>query len=169
MDRIQDEAQDTKYEIRTTNDENGSAIILAVVLVSLLAIIAVIFIQSARVDNISTSAISDNENLNLAANTIVSQISEILAQNSPHTDANGNQVGVYFTYPDGNNPWLANLEPVIDTAVSPPIYYWRQVSSLNGYQYSNIIAGVLPDYSDKIIHRIHNSCYFVSTHNSRIK
>ncbi|MHC4596560.1 MAG: hypothetical protein ACYS19_16660 [Planctomycetota bacterium] len=44
----------------------GSALILAVVLTSLLAIVGVLFVMVARVDRIATSAISENKEMNFA-------------------------------------------------------------------------------------------------------
>ncbi|MGD0597216.1 MAG: hypothetical protein ABSA64_06800 [Sedimentisphaerales bacterium] len=92
----------TKYEIR-----NGSAIILAIVLTTLLAILGVLFLLSSRVDSVATSAVGDNQDLKLAVDTVVAQISEVLTRNVPGVNPNG----TYYNYPDDNNPWLASLEP----------------------------------------------------------
>jgi hypothetical protein len=61
----------------------GSALILAVVLTSILAIVGVLFIMMARVDKVSTSAISENRELNLAIDTIIAEISQQLISDIP--------------------------------------------------------------------------------------
>ncbi len=90
---------------KTERLRRGSAIILAVVLTTLLAILGVLFLFSSRVDSVATSAVGDNHDLKLAVDTVVAQISEVLTNNVPGADAN------YYNYPDNNNSWLASLEP----------------------------------------------------------
>lgn len=106
---------------RRTN--SGSALILAVVLTSLLAIIGTVFLMVARVDNMSTSAIAENKQLNYAVDTVVAKISQVLAEdvNFPAQE--------YYDYPDVNNPWLAALEPNNSGAN----YYWPQISDVTGF------------------------------------
>jgi len=140
-----------KTEDRGRRAENGrqtsgSAIILAVVLTSLLAIIGIMFLLSSRVDSIATSAISENKDLNLAVDTVIAQISEELAWDVPRADVNGVPVGEYYDYPDGNNnPWLACLEPY---QVAAGHYRWRQISNIYGSASLSIDANILPDYND---------------------
>ena len=88
----------------------GSALILAVVLTSLLAIIGVLFLMASRVNKIATSAISQTRELDLAVDTVVAQIAEQLALDVPRVDANG-VLQDYYDYPDDKNAWLASLEP----------------------------------------------------------
>ena len=68
----------TSHESRVTGHGSrknaASALILAVVLTSLLAIIGVMFIMIARVDKMATSAISENKELNFAVETVVAKI-----------------------------------------------------------------------------------------------
>lgn len=103
----------------------GSALILTVVLTSLLALVGVVFIMAARLDNMGTTAASEGRALDFAVDTVVAQISEILAQDVPGVSDNY----VYYDYPDANNPWLADLEP---SQASDGSYYWRQISDLTG-------------------------------------
>jgi DNA uptake protein ComE-like DNA-binding protein len=116
-----------RYNHRTTNTEQrtrrGSALILAVVLTSLLALIGTIFLMAARVDSIGTSAISQNRDLNSAVEAVVAEISQQLSQDVP-----GVQGAEYYDYPDDRNGWLASLEPH-DSAG----YKWRQISDVTGY------------------------------------
>ncbi|MGD1041823.1 MAG: hypothetical protein ABR913_02030 [Sedimentisphaerales bacterium] len=125
-----------KYEIR-----NGSAIILAIVLTTLLAILGVLFLLSSRVDSVATSAVGDNQDLKLAVDTVVAQISEVLIRNVPGVDPNG----TYYNYPDGNNPWLASLEPNY-LGVWPHVtdLYYPQLG-LSAY---NLVADVNYEHSD---------------------
>ena len=68
--------RDTRYEI-------GSALILAVVLTSLLAIVGVMFLMVARVDRMATSGISENRELDSAVETVVAKISQELVLDVP--------------------------------------------------------------------------------------
>ena len=136
-------AKATQGRQKTERLRRGSAIILAVVLTSLLAIIGVMFLLSSRVDSIATSAISENKDLNLAVDTVIAQISEELSLDVPGVEPNGE----YYDYPDANNAWLACLEPY----QSGSNYFWRQISNVydfSGFPSQNVIARILPDYND---------------------
>ena len=128
----------TSHERRATSDKRvGSALILAVVLTSLLAIIGVTFILLARVDKISTSAISENKELNLAVDTVIADISRDLVLDVP---APGRAGWVYYDYPDANNnPWLASLEPY-QSKTDPNKYYWRHISDVTEYLRSKVFS-----------------------------
>jgi hypothetical protein len=121
--------------------ETGSAIIMAVVLTSLLAIVGVIFLLSSRVDSIATSAIADNKDLNLAVDSVIARISEVLAADVPGIDPNE-----YYDYPDANNAWLACLEPY-GSAANPR---WRHITDIYERFGSNadIAAQIIHDYQD---------------------
>ncbi len=150
----------TKYDIQNTKNERrvtaqhasrrsdelrmnaGSALILAVVLTSLLAIIGVMFLMVARVDKISTSAISENKELNLAVDTVIAEISQQLVLDTPGA-VDPNQE--YYDYPDVNNAWLASLEPDVNSGGG---YYWRHISDI--YEKfgprPGLLAKIIPDY-----------------------
>ncbi|MGA2679836.1 MAG: helix-hairpin-helix domain-containing protein [Sedimentisphaerales bacterium] len=133
----------TKAGQKTERFRRGSAIILAVVLTTLLAIIGVLFLFSSRVDSVATSAVGDNHDLKLAVDTVVARISEVLTNNVPRVDANGIYYGTYYNYPDTNNPWLACLEPY----QSGSNYFWQQVSNIYGSSvFQNVQALPLPEY-----------------------
>ncbi|MGA1980539.1 MAG: hypothetical protein ABSG99_08290 [Sedimentisphaerales bacterium] len=121
----------TRFKPRTTNHEPrtklGSALILAVVLTSLLAIIGVMFIMMARMDKMATSAISENKELNFAVETVVAKISQELVLDVPGMPKGS----YYYDYPDANNAWLASLEPYKNNADNK--YYWRQISDVTGF------------------------------------
>ncbi|MGA2093365.1 MAG: hypothetical protein ABSH16_08175 [Sedimentisphaerales bacterium] len=128
-----------KYQIINNKWRNGSAIILAIVLTSLLAIIGVLFLISSRVDSIATSSIADNENLTLAVDTVIAKISEDLAEDvNKSIDPN-----CYADYPDPCNYWLACLEPY----QSGTDYFWRQVSNIYG-------PGAVQDVQAQILTRM---------------
>ena len=97
------EIRNIKYEIR-----NGSAIILAIVLTTLLAMLGVLFLLSSRVDSVATSAVGGNEELKLAVDTVVAQISEVLTHNVPGVDPNG----TYYDYPDPCGKSIKESGPV---------------------------------------------------------
>jgi len=120
----------------------GSALILAVALTSLLAIIGVLFVLVSRVDKMATSSISENQELNLAVETLVAQISRELTLDVP-----GVAGQEYYDYPDVNDTWLACLEPYRDGTV----YKWRQISDVYNKldqldPNMQLQAEVLPDY-----------------------
>jgi hypothetical protein len=104
----------------------GSALILAVVLTSLLALVGVLFMMSARIDKMATSATVDNRDLGLAVDTVLAEIGETLAEDVPGV---GNKQE-YYDYPDANNPWLASSEPY--QSASGSAYFWRQISNIAG-------------------------------------
>jgi hypothetical protein len=105
------ERKKMNIEYRTQNREcrsqRGSAIILAIVLTTLLAIIGVLFLISSRVDSIATSSIADNKDLTFAVDSVIAQISrDLTADIIMSGDPN-----YYADYPDTSNFWLASLEP----------------------------------------------------------
>ena len=125
----------------------GSALILAVVLTTLLAIIGVLFVMVSRVDMIATSSISENQELNLAVETLVAQISQELILDVP-----GVAGQEYYDYPDVNDAWLACLEPYRDGTV----YKWRQISDVYNKldqldPNMQLQAEVVPDYQDAAV------------------
>jgi hypothetical protein len=107
--------------------EKGTAFILVVMLVTLLAVIGTMFLLRARVGRLSASAMRQNSELNNAADTVVAAISQQLVVDTPGVDPNGE----YYDYPDPCNAWLANLEPYYDVANND--YRWRQISDVTGY------------------------------------
>ena len=133
----------------------GSALILTVVLTSLLAIVGVLFVMVSRVDQMATSAISENKSLNFAVETVVATISRELAMdvpgmadpnNTPDPNSPLALTQEYYDYPDANNLWLASLEPY----ESGGNYYWRQISRLYYTSDPNLglMAAIVPDYQD---------------------
>jgi hypothetical protein len=117
----------------------GSALILAVVLTSLLAIVGVLFVIASRVDNMATSAVSETKELDFAVETVVAEISRELVLDVP-----GVAGQEYGDYPDANDIWLAALEPY----QSGGNYYRRQISDLYNNLDPNLQAVVVPDRQD---------------------
>ena len=114
--------------MRDTRYENGSALILAVVLTSLLAVVGVLFLMVARVDKIATSAISDNRELDMAIDAVTAQIAQELALDVP---GDPNRDEEYYDYPDDRNAWLASLEPFESgSGTSEYRYKWLHISDL---------------------------------------
>jgi hypothetical protein len=124
----------------------GSALILAVVLTSILAIVGVLFVMMARVDKVATSAIPENRELGLAVETVIARISQQLVSDIP-----GVAGQEYYDYPDPCNAWLANLEPYQFAAND---YRWRQISDVYrffGPGALDLPAVLVPDYQDPCI------------------
>lgn len=109
----------------STRRHAGSALILTVVLTSLLALVGVLFIMAARLDKMGTTAASESRELDFAVDSVVAQISETLADDVPGVTADQEP----YDFPDANNPWLADLEPIEESAGN---YVWRQVSNVTG-------------------------------------
>ena len=130
---------------------NGSALILAVVLVSLLAVVGVMFAMVARIDKMSTSAIAENKTLNLAIDTVIAKISQELALDVP-----GMPFQEYYDYPDVNNAWLASLEPYEYAAGD---YRWWHISDIYNkfgpQDACSLPAEIIPDYQSDV-----NDYYF---------
>ncbi|MFC1739050.1 ComEA family DNA-binding protein [Planctomycetota bacterium] len=121
----------------------GSTLILTVVLTSLLAIIGMLFVIGSRVDRISTSAVTENKELDLAVNSIIAKLAEELIKDV--TDPNEE----YRDYPDPCDAWLAALEPtLIDDSDDPTddIYQWRQISDVTGF----IAKTIVYDFDTKL-------------------
>jgi len=144
-----------KKNIRGNSLGAGSALILTVVLTSLLAIVGVLFVMVSRVDQMATSAISENRSLNFAVETVVAKISRELVMDvpgmadpnsTPDPNSPSSQIEEYYDYPDANNLWLASLEPY----ESGGNYYWRQISRLYSTSDPNLglQAAIVPDYQD---------------------
>jgi len=122
----------TRYEMRDTRYENGSALILVVVLTSLLAIVGVMFVMVARVDRIATSAISENKTLDSAVEMVIARISQELVLDVPRLGQE------YYDYPDEENAWLASLEPYdAEPNLLVDDYRWRQISDVTGFLADN--------------------------------
>jgi hypothetical protein len=112
----------------------GSALILAVVLTSLLAIVGVLFVMATRLDKMASSATTDNRELTFAVDAVLAELNQALVQDVPGIGQNQE----YYDFPDANNAWLASSEPYrvqvgTDAAGKPTYeYYWRQISNLAG-------------------------------------
>ncbi len=136
----------------STDPRRGSALILTVVLTSLLAIVGVLFIMTARIDRMATSATTENQQLRLAVDTVVSQIDDILVTDTPGVSdrqeylnsPDANDPPEYYDFPDFKNPWLASLEPF----QAGSDYYWQQISRVadaNAADARNVLVRVIGD------------------------
>ncbi len=106
----------------------GSALILTVVLTSILAIVGIMFVMASRVEMLSTSAMTDERDLNLAVDTIVAKLANELVLDVP-----GVAGQEYYDYPGEEDTWLANIEPYSVADVNTIIHYWGQITDLTGY------------------------------------
>jgi hypothetical protein len=130
--------------------EKGTAFILVVMLVTLLAVIGTMFLLRARVGRLSASAMRQNSELNNAVDTVVAAISQQLIVDTPGVDVDSNGPRQeYYDYPDANNAWLANLEPYKNTVDAN--YYWRQVSNIfSANPIATVEATIIKDYQSNI-------------------
>jgi hypothetical protein len=109
-----------KNNMLTSSHRGGSALILAVVLTSLLAMIGALFFMSSRVEKMSASSLANQQDLDSAVETVLARIMDQLALDVPGMPMGGE----YCDYPDSNDLWLASLEP---TLVGPGTYRWLKV------------------------------------------
>ena len=138
--------------MRDTRYENGSALILAVVLTSLLAVVGVLFLMVARVDKIATSAISDNRELDMAIEAVTAQIAQELALDVP---GDPNRDEEYHDYPDLANRWLASSEPY-EYQPGSGSYRWLYLTDIYDVIYNmypqkrriDMQIDIVPDYQD---------------------
>ncbi|MFA5785329.1 MAG: hypothetical protein WC962_10665, partial [Phycisphaerae bacterium] len=113
----------------------GSALILTVMLSTILAIVAVMFLLASRVESLSTSSLIDAQDLNNAVDTVVAKISNELVLDTP-----GIADQEYYDYPGDNDKWLASLEPYYEYDPNKSFeesFYWEQISDLTGYIRNN--------------------------------
>jgi hypothetical protein len=130
----------TKQFVRS---QNGSALIMTIVLTVLLAAVAVMFLAVARMDKASTSNITQSKMLDAAAESILAIINKELVYDTPGvakmTDCNDEtkypQYFDYKDYPDPCDPWLASAVPYCDANSwkDKDAYKWRQISDITGY------------------------------------
>ncbi len=108
-----------KTSARHNKQKNqGSAMILVVVLTVLLAVVGVMFMMTSRINDMSSAAVIDNRDLEAGVQTVVGRINTILTQDLFGTDLQ--KAMLDNADPDINEPydspgdadrWLANIEP----------------------------------------------------------
>jgi DNA uptake protein ComE-like DNA-binding protein len=94
---------------------------LTVVLTSLLAMVGVLFLLTSRLNRSATKATHDIQRLELGVDQVLNRVKQQLILDVP-----GVAGQEYYDAPDGNDPWLASLEPVSDANG----LYWPQISDL---------------------------------------
>ena len=115
-----------RKKLASNRGRRGSALILAVVLTSLLAVVGVLFLMTSRIERIATSSIAENKELHFAAEAVVEKIARRLEMDVP-----GVLNAEYYDYPGSNDKWLASLEPYRTTL--DPNFRWAQISDVTGY------------------------------------
>ncbi|MCH8215356.1 MAG: hypothetical protein IH892_01155 [Planctomycetes bacterium] len=134
----------------------GSALLMAVVLTSLLAIVGLLFAVVSRMDRIGAQASGQRRQLDMGVDSVLAILSHELSQDVP-----GVAQQEYYDYPDTQNLWLASLEPYnSDPCTIGGPYSWRQITDLSGtlkssqnvpitlVQDREPIAGIDPDTGD---------------------
>jgi hypothetical protein len=152
-----------KNDVVVRKFSSGSALILAVVLTSLLAVVGVLFVMTRRVDMVATSAISVDRDLDLAVDSVVAKIEEELIRDLDFA------LQEYYDYPDKEemvhpgddgtpgtaddelvgDRWLASLEPYdMDNAPGFPYdYLWPRITDLYEAP-GQPVKGLLRDLAD---------------------
>ncbi len=134
------ELKQTKPE--RVDSRSGSALIMVVVLTVLLAVIGVLFVMASRIDEMATSSVVYDHELDHAVESVVALISQRL------TDDLTGVAQEPWDYPDINDSWLSTIEPVSLGDNGTPgdytddDYMWRQVSDLTGSGLINRLAEI---------------------------
>ncbi|WP_169853078.1 type II secretion system protein GspK [Anaerohalosphaera lusitana] len=134
----------------TNNCRRGSALLLVVVVTVLLAAIGVIFLMMSRLEEMATSSIAENEQLDAGAQAVTAHIGEVLVDDLFDPD------GTWNDEPTAQQPWLASVEPGLDSDNGTPFdpgddeFLWDQVSRLYevfpGYaNFNDVVADVVSD------------------------
>lgn len=130
----------------------GTALVMVVVLTVLLAIIGVLFVMAARLDEMTTSSVVYDRDLDNAVDTVVELISQRLAEDVPGDgiqepfDCAAPDLTPMLTYADR---WLAPIEPGLrDNAGTPADYsddsiWWQHASDLTGQLTAAIQSGTI--------------------------
>ncbi|MHC4555378.1 MAG: hypothetical protein ACYSUS_08860, partial [Planctomycetota bacterium] len=104
-------------EKRQSDKQNGSALILVVVVTVLLAVVGVMFLMVSRASEMETGAVIQNKDLSNAVDSVVTKINEVLVEDL--FDASGFISNPHDAITD--DPWLCDLEPnLIDTVGTLP-------------------------------------------------
>ncbi len=123
-----------RYWTRRQTQPSGSALILTVVLTSLLAMVGVLFLLVSRLNQSATRATQDIQRLELGVDQVLNRVEQQLILDVP-----GVAGQEYYDAPDGNDPWLASLEPVGDANG----LFWPQISDLTSATDPALRRGVL--------------------------
>ncbi|MHC5182759.1 MAG: hypothetical protein ACYSPI_00550 [Planctomycetota bacterium] len=67
-------------EKRQSDKQNGSALILVVVVTVLLAVVGVMFLMVSRASEMETGAVIQNKDLSNAVDSVVTKINEVLVE-----------------------------------------------------------------------------------------
>ena len=141
----------------------GSALVMAILITMLLFLIGMGFISMMLTDKASVARIDDQAILDNAVDAVVDDIKQVLADDlfQGGRFLYGNAA---YDYPDGNNRWLASLEPELvgDTngdgfynnaddvdGDGQLDYYWPQITDLWG-KFSNQSMPKLAHYYDPL-------------------
>jgi len=145
---IENQMQTTKHSlVIDAGRRSGSALVVTIVLTVLLSAIGVMFVLTSRIDEIGTSAVTDNRHLQSAVATAIELISERLVEDVP-----GVAGAEYYDYPGPADRWLASLEPIERPAGSQN-YYWPRISDVDVNEITAawwLRAEIEPDYDPNI-------------------
>ena len=108
--------------MRTYRNEKGSALIMAIAVVTMLAIVGAMFLLMSRIEEGSTSSLEEFKSLDAAVDSVIATVATELKLDTPGVTANTE----YYDYPGDNDKWLANLEP----EPNGTNYGWQQISDI---------------------------------------
>ena len=106
----------------TKSNKKGSALIMAIAVVTMLAIVGAMFLLMSRIEEGSTSSLEEFKSLDAAVDSVIATVATELKLDTPGVTANTE----YYDYPGNNDKWLANLEP----EPNGTNYGWQQISDI---------------------------------------
>ncbi|MBE0536360.1 MAG: hypothetical protein IH624_11880 [Phycisphaerae bacterium] len=119
------------------NGRRGTALVMVVVLTVLLAVIGVLFVMVARIDEMATGSVVSHQDLDNAVNSVVDLIGQRLADDVPVPGLR-NTFTDQFGLSTNSDRWLAPVEPRLRNDNGTPgdynddIIRWEHVSDVTG-------------------------------------
>lgn len=134
---------------------SGSVLVMVVVLTVLLALIGVLFVVMARMDNMSASGVANNADLHAGVEAVVDQIKSVMVKDlyGTATVGSGRLTVIEMEDSSANDLWLASLEPEPTYAgtgdESDDLYRWPFISDVYGIRFDLLGSfGYLEDIAD---------------------
>jgi len=135
-------------KLALADSRRGSALIMVVVLTVLLAVIGVLFVMASRIDEMATSSVVYDHELDHAVESVVELISQRLTDDL----ILGEWGGTSFDYPgineaQGDN-WLSMVEPGnLGDSGTPDdygddVFFWPHVSDITGSGLGGLLAEI---------------------------
>lgn len=111
----------------TKTNKKGSALIMAIAVVTMLAIVGAMFLLMSRIEEGSTSSLEEFKSLDAAVDSVIATVATELKLDTPGVKDANNSYPEYYDYPGNKDKWLANIEPY---EYGTNDYRWGQITDL---------------------------------------